>query len=233
MSEALKEQLVTANRIVANQGIISGFGHVSVRDPETDTMYLSRSLSPAFVTEDDILELTLDGEIIDDDRSTYLENVIHRAIYRARPDVNAVVHHHAPSIIPFAITDTEIRPAYHQGMLFHGGVPKFTEYDPDYGWLIVTEDEGDRMAANLGEKRAQLLEGHGANNVGASLKEAIVTTYHFVMNAQYQIAGMGVGDITFEADDEEMVKKTVDEVMLSDLAVDRLWDYLTRRLPDR
>lgn len=230
MAPSLQEQLVTANRIVANEGIISGFGHVSVRDPETDTVYLSRSLSPRFVTEDDILQLTLDGEIIDDDRSTYLENVIHRAIYRARPDVNAVVHHHAPQIMPFAITDVEVRPAYHQGMLFYDGVPKFDDYDRDYGWLIVTEGEGERMADNLGDHRAQLLVGHGANNVGASLKEALVTTYHFLKNAQYQLAGMDVGEITFEGD-AEMARITADEVILSDIAVDRLWDYLTRRLP--
>lgn len=233
MSQTLKEQLVTANRIVANEGIISGFGHVSVRNPETDTVLLSRSLSPAFVTEDDILELTMDGEVIDDDRSTYMENVIHRAIYEARPDVNAVVHHHAPPIIPFAITDVEMRPAYHQGMLFYNGVPKFGDYDEEYGWLIVTEGEGKRMAENLGDHRAQLLEGHGANTVGGSLKEALVATYHFVMNAQFQLAGMDVGEITFEADDEEMARSTVDDVVLSDLAVDRLWDYLTKKLPDR
>lgn len=233
MTQSLKEQLVTANRIVANEGIISGYGHLSVRVPDNDTMLLSRSLSPAFVTEDDILELTLDGKILNDDRSTYLEDVIHRAIYRARPDVNAVVHHHAAPIIPFAITDVDIRPVYHQGMLFYDGVPKFEDYDEEYGWLIVTEEEGKRMAENLGDHRAQLLVGHGANNVGTSLKEALVTTFQFVMNAQHQIAGMDLGEITFNAENEEMARATVEDVLLSDLAVDRMWDYLTRRLPDR
>lgn len=233
MPESLTEQLVTANRIVANEGIISGFGHVSVRKPETDTVLISRSLSPAFVTEDDILELTLDGEVIDDDRSPYLETVIHRAIYRARPDVNAVVHHHAAPVIPFAITDVEVRPAYHQGMLFHDGVPKFDDYDDESGWLVVTEAEGDRMAENLGDHRGQLLVGHGANNVGANLKEAICTTYHFVRNASYQLSAMGIGDITLEADDEDVVRSTVEDAVLSDIAVDRLWGYLSRRLPDR
>ncbi|WP_144904722.1 class II aldolase/adducin family protein [Halobellus captivus] len=233
MSQSLTEQLVTANRIVANEGIISGFGHVSVRDPDSDTVLISQSRSPAFVTKDDILELSLDGEVLrGDDRSPYLENVIHRAIYRARPDVNAVVHHHAAPIIPFAVTDVNIRPAYHLGMLFHDGVPKFDDYDPDYGWLVVTEDEGARMAENLGDHRAQLLVGHGANNVGSSLKEALVTTYHFVTNAQYQLSAMGLGELTFAADDEEMARSTVEDVMLSDLVVDRLWNYLRDRLPD-
>ncbi|MGQ4556536.1 class II aldolase/adducin family protein [Halobellus sp. GM3] len=231
MSQSLTEQLVTANRIVANEGIIQGLGHVSVRNPETNTVLISRSRSPAFVTEDDILELTLDGDVLDDDRSPYVENVIHRAIYRARPDVNAVVHHHAAPVIPFAATDVDIQPAYHLGMLFHDGVPKFDEYDPDYGWLVVTEAEGERMAATLGDHRAQLLVGHGANNVGTSLKEALVTTSYFVTNAQYQLSAMGLGEITFEADDEEMARSTVEDVMLSDLVVDRVWNYFRQRLP--
>lgn len=233
MEGPLVEQLVTANRIVANEGIIGAFGHVSVRKPETDTVLISRSLSPAFVTADDVLELTLDGDVIDDDRRPYLETVIHRAIYRARPDVNAVVHHHAPPIVPFTITDVAVRPAYHQGMLFSDGVPKFDAYDPAYGWLVVTEAEGDRMAENLGEHRAQLLVGHGANNVGETLREAICTTYHFVNNARHQLAAMGLGDVTFDPDDDEMARATVEDAILADVPIDRLWDYLTRRLPER
>jgi len=231
MTQSVRERLVTANHIVANEGIVSGFGHVSVRNPEADTMFISRSLSPAFVTTDDVLEVTLDGEVLDDDRTTYLENVIHRAIYRARPDVNAVLHHHAPEIMPFAVTDVAFRPVFHKGMLFHDGVPKFDAYDEERGWLIVTEDEGERMATNLGDHRAQLLEGHGANNVGTSLKELVYTTYSFLLNARHQIASRDVGEITFDPSDEAMAAATA-EVELSDIAVDRLWDYLTRRLPD-
>ena len=231
MTQSITERLVTANHIVANENIISGFGHVSVRNPEADTMFISRSLSPAFVTADDILEVTLEGEVLDDERTTYLENVIHRAIYRARPDVNAVIHHHAPEIMPFTVTDVEFRPVFHKGMLFYGGVPKFDAYDEEHGWLIVTEDEGERMARNLGNHRAQLLEGHGANNVGTSLKELIYTTYSFLLNAQHQIASQDVGEITFDPQNEAMVTATED-IELSDVAVDRLWDYLTRRLPD-
>lgn len=231
MDSSLKERLVTANRILANEGIISGFGHVSVRAPGSDRMLLSCSRSPAFVTEDDILEVTLDGTVVDDDRETYLENVIHRAIYRARPDVNAVVHHHAPAIMPFAITDVEYRPVFHKGMLFYDGVPKFDEYDPESGWLVTTEDEGERMAENLGGHRAQLLEGHGANTVGAGLKEAICTTYSFVLNATHQLAGMQVGDITFDPQDEAMARTTAEDIELSDTAVNRLWEYLSLQLP--
>lgn len=232
MPDSLPEQLVTANRIVANEDIIQGFGHVSVRRPETDTMLISRSLSPAFVTAEDVLEMTLDGEVIDDDRRPYAENVIHRAIYRARPDVRAVIHHHAPPIMPFTITDVEYRTAYHQGMLFADGVPKFDDYDEEGGLLVVTEAEADRMAAVLGDRRAQLLEGHGANTTGSSLKEAVVATYYFVKNAEFLLAGLDLGSITFDPS-PEIARATVDSAILSDIAVDRLWGYLTRRLGDR
>lgn len=231
MSATLPEQLVTANRIVANEGIISGFGHVSVRDPESDTMYISRSLSPALVTEDDIVEVTLDGEVLDD-RRTYKENVIHRAIYKQRDDVDAVIHHHAPAVLPFAVSDTEMRPAFHMGALVAEGVPKFTEYDEEYGWLVVTEAEGERMAQNLGDRRAQLLEGHGANVTGSSIKEAVLATVYFVMNARYQLNSTELGDQTFAMDNEAMIESMIHDVILSDIAVDRMWTYLTSRLPD-
>ncbi|WP_162524329.1 class II aldolase/adducin family protein [Halobellus captivus] len=233
MRRRLVDQLVTANRILANEGIIRGFGHVSVRDPETETVLISQSRSPAFVTEGDILELTLDGEVLDDDRTTYLENVIHRAIYRARPDVNAVVHHHAESVIPFAITDVEMRPVTHKGMMFYDGVPKFDDYDEERGYLIATEAEGERMAENLGDHRAQLLAGHGANTVGGSLKEAICVTYNFVLNARNQLDGESLGEITFAPESESMVRTTVEEAELSDGVVERLWEYLSRQLPER
>lgn len=233
MSGSLREQLATANRIVANEDIIQGFGHVSVRQPKADTMLISRSLSPAFVTADDVLEMTLDGDVIGDDRRPYGEHGIHRAIYRARPDVNAVVHHHAPAIIPFCITDVPYRPAYHQGMLFADGVPTFTDYDAEGGLLVVTEAEADRMARVLGPHRAQLLEGHGANTVGGDLQEAVVTTFYFVKNAELLLAGRALGEITWGVPAEDVARATVDRAILSDIAVDRLWGYLTRRLPDR
>lgn len=230
MTATRTEQLVTANRIMANEGIISGFGHVSVRNPETDTMLISRSLSPGLVTEDDILEVTLDGEVLDD-RRTYKEHVIHRAIYRQREDVNAVIHHHAPAVVPFSVTDTEIRPAFHMGALVADGVPKFTEYDEEYGWLVVTEPEGDRMAENLRDRRFQLLEGHGSNATGSSLKEVVLATVYFVMNARYQLSSADLGEMTFTMDNEAMVRSMIDDVILSDIAVDRMWTYLTSRLP--
>jgi len=122
---------------------------------------------------------------------------------------------------------------YHQGMLIHDGVPKFGDYDEEYGYLVATEAEGRRMAENLGDHRAQLVEGHGANVVGASVKEAILATEYFVTNARHQAAGMALGEITWVLDSPEAIRAQVEDVILSDVAVDRMWTYLTRRLPER
>jgi ribulose-5-phosphate 4-epimerase/fuculose-1-phosphate aldolase len=231
--EALQRQLVTANKILANENIIQGFGHVSRRVPDSDTMLISQSRSPAFVTGEDIIEMDLDGNVISDgDFRTYKESVIHRAIYRNRENVNAVVHHHAPAVMPFTVTDIEIQPVYHLGALFHEGVPKFQEYDPEFGRLVVTEAEGERMAEVLGNNRAQLIEGHGANVTGATLKKAILATSYFVTNARYQYQALQIGDPDYYTKPEESIENIIEDIIFAPIAIDRMWDYLYNRLPD-
>ena len=111
------QQLVLANRVLANENVIDGFGHVSVRHPTNpDRFLLSRSRSPEVVTRDDIMEFELDGTLVSDDpRRPYAERFIHGTIYMARPDVNSVSHHHAHAVIPFSMTDVPLRPAFHMG----------------------------------------------------------------------------------------------------------------------
>jgi HCOMODA/2-hydroxy-3-carboxy-muconic semialdehyde decarboxylase len=229
----LGAELVTANRVLANEGIIEGFGHVSVRIPGTDELLIARSVSPGLVDAADIVRMDFDGNLLDDrDVRTYKETAIHRAIYRTRDDVGAVVHHHAPAVMPFTVTDVELRPVFHLAALFHRGVPTFDDYDPEYGRLVVTEAEGDRMADSLGECQAQLLAGHGANVVGADLREAVCATVYFVMNAQYQHAALQLGDPDYYEAPAEDPERMTREVIRSDLVVDRMWTYLTERLPD-
>ncbi|MFC7216104.1 class II aldolase/adducin family protein [Saliphagus sp. GCM10025334] len=231
-SKQRRQQLVTANRILANEGIIQGFGHLSVRHPDGDKMLISRSLSPGLVTEDDVMTMEFDGTIIDnDDDRPYLETVIHRAIYRNYDHVNAVVHHHAQQIMPFAASNTDIKPVYHMGALFHEGVPTFSSYDTDYGRMVVTEEEGERMAATLGDSRAQLLANHGANVVGADLKEAVLGTMYLVTNAGLQFQAELLGEPNYYDGPEESLRAVVDDVILADIAIDRMWSFLSDRLP--
>lgn len=234
MSDSLVDDLVTANRILANEDIVRGFGHVSVREPESDEMLISRARSPAFVTDDDVLRMNLDGDVLDDrDVQPYKETVIHRAIYQARTDVNAVVHHHAPSVMPFTITDVEPKPVFHMAALFADGVPTFDDYDLEFGRLVVTESEGNQMADVLDDHRAQLLAGHGANVTGADLREAIIATIYFVMNARYQYRAEQLGSSSYYTGPPESIKAIVEDVILAPIAVDRMWEFLVRSLPDR
>ena len=234
MGDSIETKLVKANRILANEGIIrreTGLGHVSVREPGSDEMLITLARSPAMVTTDDVIRMNLDGTIISEtDRDPYLENVIHRAIYRRRDDVNAIVHHHAPAIMPFAITGKEWKTVFHDAALFHDGVPLFEEYDPAYGRLIVSEEEANRMAETLSDHRAQLLLNHGANVVGQGIKEAILSTMFFVINAEYQYQAELFGDPIEYDGPPESVESMVDDSILVPVVIDRMWEVLTSRL---
>lgn len=231
MSDDLRQQLAVANRILANEGVLRVFGHVSVRHPDGDSILISRSRSPALVTDDDILKMSLDGTVLDDtDAEPYGETVIHRAIYRNRDDVDAIVHHHAEPILPFTTTDVELKPAFHMAAIFADGVPTFADYDEACGRLVVGEEEGERMAANLGQHRAQLLEGHGANVTGATLREAVIATIYFVMNGKYQQHAEWLGNPRYYEGPQESIDAIVEDVILADIALDRMWEYLTAQI---
>ena len=233
MTETLTDALVTANRILANEGIIEGFGHVSVRDPETNEVLISRAKSPGLVTAADVMRLGVDDTVLDGDPDdAYKESVIHTAIYRNRPDVGAVVHHHAPAVMPYTVSDVEIRPAFRMGALFHEGVPTFREYDPAYGLLITDSEEAGRMAAVLGDKRAQLLEAHGANVVGEGLKPAVLGTLYLVMNARYQFQAELLGSPRYYDGPPESIRSMVQDVILAESGMNRMWEYLVDRLPE-
>lgn len=230
--EELKSQLVLANRILTNEGVLDGFGHVSVRHPDhDDRMLVSSYQSSILVEPEDIITMTLDGEIVDDrDVGTYSETAIHQAIYRHREDVDGVVHHHAPEIMPYAITGEPIRAAFHLGAIFADGVPVFEDYDHEKrGRMIIGREESDRMAEVLGDHRAQLLKGHGANNTGSSLKEAVVATIHFIKNAEHQRAAQDVGEPDYYTDPDSL-KAVTDGVVLRPRVVDRAWNHLVAKV---
>ena len=140
-------QVVLANRILANEGVLDAFGHVSVRHPNKPDIFLqSRSLSPQFVTSNDILELDLDGNLVGNtDMKPYGERIIHAAVLRARPDVNAVFHGHPHSVIPFSCTGVPFRPIAHFGSLCYEGMNVYDDYDVSSGMLIATAEEGERV----------------------------------------------------------------------------------------
>ncbi|MFC1864126.1 class II aldolase/adducin family protein [Thermodesulfobacteriota bacterium] len=222
------EQCVLANRILANEKILDGFGHVAVRNPENnETFFQSRSLSPEQVTKEDILEIDLDGNVLTQtDMKPYGERIIHAAIFKARPDVNSVFHGHPHSVIPFSSTGIPIRPIVHFGAMFYEGIPLYDDYDVNSGMLIATHEEGDRLARVLGKARAVLLRDHGCCVVGDCVPTMVMASIFLRDNAVLQYQAIQLGEPKYLSFEEA---RQATMVMESDLSVQRAWDYWVSR----
>jgi HCOMODA/2-hydroxy-3-carboxy-muconic semialdehyde decarboxylase len=205
---AVIDDLVAANRILADQGVVDGYGHVSMRHPDDPQRYLmSRSVAPELVTAADIMEYDLDSNPIDPlGRTSYLERFIHGEIYRAREDVQAVVHNHSPSVIPFGASTVSLRPIYHMSAFLAGGVPVF---DIRYAagqptdMLVRTPALGRALAQMLDDRPVILMRGHGAVVVGDSLPHVVFRSVYTEMNARLQAQAMALGGHVTYLDDEE------------------------------
>jgi ribulose-5-phosphate 4-epimerase/fuculose-1-phosphate aldolase len=195
---SLRNDLVIANHILAKHGVVDGFGHVSMRhEQHPDRFILARNIAPALVTLDDLLEFDLDGNpVAPDGPRVYLERFIHSEIYRRRPDVMAVVHHHSPSVIPFGVTGAALRPIYHMSGFLGSGVPVFDiRCDAgDTDMLIRSPALGAAHACCLGAGAATLMRGHGATVVGGSLQQVVYRAVYMEMNARLQADAMRLGD---------------------------------------
>jgi HCOMODA/2-hydroxy-3-carboxy-muconic semialdehyde decarboxylase len=208
---ALIEDLVAANHILFAQGIVDAFGHVSVRSAPNAARYLiSRSLAPAQVTAGDIIEFNLDSNpAAGDIRTAYLERFIHGEVYRARPDVMSVVHCHAPSLIPFGIARTPLRPVYHNSSFVGEGIPVFEirAAGGDTDMLVRTPELGRALAKALGNKPAALMRGHGAVIVGKSIIESVARSVYLDVNARVQAQAMAMGTRIEYLSDGEVKKR--------------------------
>jgi len=188
------EDLVIAYRVLAEHAVIDGYGHVSVRSASNPERYLiSRSLAPELVTEADIMEFDLDSNPIDQrDRPMYTERYIHGQIYKSRPDVNAVVHNHSPSVIPFGITPVKMRPVYHMSAFVGMGVPVFEirDVERDSDMLVRSNPLGRALAQCLGGCGAALMRGHGAVVVAPGLSTVVGRSIYLEMNARLQMQAL-------------------------------------------
>jgi ribulose-5-phosphate 4-epimerase/fuculose-1-phosphate aldolase len=202
MDPAALAELVTANRILAREGVVDAFGHVSIRHPARPDVYcLSRARAPECIEAPDIMEFSLDGTSIDArGRKPYAERFIHGAIYEARPDVLAICHNHAPSIIPFSVTSTPLRPIYHMAALLGPEVPKWdiaADFGPGTDLLVRTMDQGRSLVRALGPRRVVLMRGHGSAVAGGSLPEVVWTCVYMAENARLQMEAMRLGDVQY------------------------------------
>ena len=196
---ALIEDLVAANRILAEEGVLDAYGHVSIRHPSNPGRYLmSRSLAPILVTANDIMEYDLDSNPVDPkDRRSVLERFIHGEIYKLRPDVKAVVHSHSPAVVPFGVTQVPMRPVIHVASFLWVGVPVWDirdAGDPAGAALLVRNRAlGKSLAATLGDKPVALMRGHGNVVVGPDVQTAVRYAIYTEVNARLQAIAIGIG----------------------------------------
>jgi len=191
--------LVIANRILAHEGIVDAYGHVSVRHPRDPRRYLlARSLSPEMVQQADIMEFELDGTPVGGDaRQPYLERFIHGAVYESRPEVLAVVHAHAEDVLPFGITAAPLRPVIHSGSFMGAEVPVWDIRDRfgDTNLLVTNMPQGRDLAARLAANNVALMRGHGFVAAARSLIEVVRMSVYVPRNARVQLAAMRLGEV--------------------------------------
>jgi ribulose-5-phosphate 4-epimerase/fuculose-1-phosphate aldolase len=206
-SPKLIEDLVAASRILAMHEVLDAYGHVSARsDRKPERFVMSRSLAPALVTAADLMELDADSEPLPGDkRKGFIERYIHGEIYRARPEVMAVVHSHSPSVIPFGVTRTKLRPVYHMGSFLWSGAPVFDirKEREDNDLLIRDRRLGMALAGALGNCNCVLMRGHGMTVIGDSVPESVFRAIYTEMNARLQLQATQLeGPIEFLSDEE-------------------------------
>ncbi|MGM4907619.1 class II aldolase/adducin family protein [Tardiphaga sp. 866_E4_N2_1] len=194
---ALMQDLVVANRVLTDLNVIDGFGHVSMRHPTDPNRYLmGRSVAPALVTADDIMEYDLDSNPVDaKGRASFLERFIHGEIYKARPDVKAIVHTHSPGIIPFSVSSTPLRPVFHLGAFLFPDVPVFEIRDSAgmSNMLVSNAQLGKALASTLGDRSVALMRGHGSVVVASTIPMAVFRAHYSNVNAQLQSQALALG----------------------------------------
>lgn len=228
--EAVISDLVLANRILAREDVIDDFGHVSVRHPLNPQRYLlSRSRAPANVTRDDILEFTLEGELVNPDpRRPYNERHIHGAIYKDRPDIHAVTHHHARSIIPFTMNDISLRPIFHMASVIGADIQTWESQDEfgDTNMLVDSMEMGHSLARTLGQNQVALLRGHGCVCVATNIRAVCMISVGLKDNASLIQQTLQTGQIKYLSDGE--IEKA-SAMLLESMPLARAWDYWVAR----
>lgn len=226
---ALVDDLVAANRILFDQGVVDGFGHVSVRhDKDPNRFLLSRSMAPGLVTPADIMEFDLDSTPIDPrGRGVYLERFIHGEIFRRHPGVMSVVHSHSPAVIPFGVSQVALRPLYHMSAFLGAGAPVFEIRDaagPASDMLIRDRGLGQALAEAVGDHPVTLMRGHGSVVVAPSVRQAVFRAVYTEQNARMESEALRLGNVMFLNDQEAAAAMATNVSQ-----VDRPWELWRSR----
>ena len=223
------EEIVTANRILAREGVVDSFGHISVRHPGNPSRYLlSRARAPDCIEAEDIMEFTLEGEAVDArGRKPYLERFIHGAIYEMRPEIQSVVHNHSPSVIPFGVTGHTVKPLLHMcaSMGHEAGIWDSQTKFGDTALLVESVEMGRDLARFLGPSRTALMRGHGAVVAGMNIRHAVYISVYMEVGAKLQMQAMAMGEVTY------LTRGEVDAIVArtGPYSINRAWENWCRR----
>lgn len=220
--QQLKNDVVSACRILSREKLVQGFGHVSARIIDSDLFIITPRISLALVTEAELLTMNLDGHVVAGDHPAPFEAALHIAIMRMRPRVNAITRIHARVANIFSVTDRKLEPVHNHGSFFAGGVPVF--YLPD---LIATEQLGEEVASTLGDQPAVLLRGNGQVTVGRTVPEAVMMAIYLEEAAEILHGALQIGT-PIPLSSDEAAKRQVEALPPVDLQ--RAWNYFKNQV---
>ena len=218
--------LIIANRILAHQGVVDAYGHVSMRHPSDPQIFLmARSRSPGLVEADDIMQFRLDGSVIGDDRrAAYIERHIHAAIYRERSEINAVVHAHASEVLPFTVSSIALRPVIHSAGVVSENIPLWDIRDRfgDTNLLVSDEDQGGDLAQRMAGNNVVLMRGHGFAAAGVNLIEVLRVAVYLRENARVLLEALKLGEVIYLSPGELDAIRSIDP---ASPALRRAWEF--------
>jgi len=222
--------LAAASRILAAQGVVDGFGHISMRHPAAPERYLmARSIAPALVTPEDIIEYSLDSNPVNaNGRGSFLERFIHGEIYKARADIQSIVHSHSPSVVPFGLVGVPMQAMFHNAAFLAAGAPVW-DIRKDFGetnMLVSDPVRGKSLAQMLGDKPVVLMRGHGDVTVGPTVKMAVFRAYYTDVDAKLQSQAIALGgDVNYLTPGEGTKADAINFAV-----IDRIWNLWKMRV---
>ena len=221
---AIKQDLVSACRILSRKKLVEGFGHISARIPDTELFLITSRIGLALIEESDLLTLNFQGEIVDGHRQAPFETWLHTAIMKTKPRVNAITRIHARAASMFSVTDRKLEPVHNHGSFFAGGVPVFQTPD-----LISTEKLGNDVAQALADKPAILLRGNGQVTVGRTIPEAVMMAIYLEEAAEVLYGALQIGrPIPLSIDESK--QRQIEALPPVDL--ERAWNFFKHSVED-
>ena len=225
-----KRKLVLANRILAMEGVVDAYGHVSIRNPENpDSFFISRALAPAYVSEDDIMECAVHGGAVFPNYTAmkpYGERIIHASVYARRSDINAIVHAHPAALIPFTACDVPFNIVFHSSSMFYDGIPMY-EISEQSGLHISTIEEAEKMAQSMEDKHGLFIRNHGVVVGFGMLPQVVMASVYLSQAAEILQKTLAMGGKPQSVSYNEAKKST--DFLFGEIGLARSWEYWVRR----